>query len=147
MGTIDSSPEFARLVVVGPGPLRPRCQRRCRELGIEESVTFEGPVPSDRLPGYYCGSSVYVSPAVGRESMGIVLVEAMACGRAVVASDIPGYNEVIQHDTNGLLVPQRNPVSLSQAVVSVLENKRTRERLELGALARADDFAWTRIAA
>lgn len=136
-----------RLVVVGPGPLESHCRQLCRRLGISSAVHFEGPVASDRLPGYYGNCTVYASPAVGRESMGIVLVEAMACGRAIVASDIAGYNEVVQPDLSGLLVPQNEPMALAAAVMRVLADPGLRSRLERGALERVRDFAWPLVAA
>ena len=144
-GVIGQVPD-AKLVVVGPGPLESDCRSRCRELGIAEAVNFEGPVRSERLPGYYGNSTVYVSPSVGRESMGIVLVEAMACGRAVIASDIAAYNEVIQTGVNGLLVPEHNPTTLCETVTRVLTDPALRGRLEQAAMDRARDFAWPRIA-
>jgi len=136
----------ARLVVAGPGPLERRCRRICDQLGITGSVAFVGPVPPDELPGYYANCTVYVSPTINRESMGIVLIEAMACGRAVVASDIPGYDEVVQSGRNGLLVPRDDAPALASAITAVLRDNALRDRLETGALARAHDFAWPLIA-
>ena len=143
-GVLREVPEV-RLLVVGAGPLERHCRAMCRRMNISESVTFAGPVEPDYLPGYYAGSTIYVSPAVGRESMGIVLIEAMACGRAVIASDIPGYNEVIQQDRNGLLVPESDHAALAAAIVRLLKDEHLRRRIETGALERAADFAWPRI--
>lgn len=135
-----------RLVVVGFGPLLNHYQRLCRHLGIEKAVQFIGPVPNDQLPGYYTGATVYVAPTLGRESMGIVLIEAMACARPVIASDIPGYNEVITHEHDGLLVQAGEAEALAQTIVRVLSSPELQTKLGQQGLHRARQFAWPNIA-
>jgi phosphatidylinositol alpha-mannosyltransferase len=78
--------------------------------------------------------------------MGIVLVEALGCGKPVVASDITGYNEVLHDGTDGLLVPPGQPQPLARAIVSVLANDDLRARLSGQAARRARDFSWPSIA-
>ena len=130
------------LVVVGSGPLDGPARQLCIRLGISRSVHFAGPVSNATLPGYYAGCTVYCSPAIGGEAMGIVLIEAMAAGRPVVASDIPGYNEVVTREQDGLLVPPNNPAALATALCRVLGSSGLERSMSSRALARAAEFSW-----
>ncbi len=138
---LNQVPE-TRLVAVGSGPLEKHCRRLCRKLGIEQSVVFAGPVQPENLAGFYAGATVFASPALGPESMGIVLIEAMACARPVVASAIPGYNEVISHNKDGILVPAGDTIAWAGALVSLLKSEESRHRLGQNGLIRARTFAW-----
>jgi phosphatidylinositol alpha-mannosyltransferase len=135
-----------RLIAVGGGLLEVECRQLARDLGIGDHVSFPGRATDEELPGYYAGCTVFCSPATGGEAMGIVLIEAMAAGRPVVASDIAGYNEVVTTGVNGLLVPAGDPAALSAALNQVLLSAELRATLSSGALARAREFAWPGIA-
>jgi phosphatidylinositol alpha-mannosyltransferase len=137
----------SRLVVVGIGPQERLCRHLAARLGIGSSVHFAGRVPFSELPGYYAGCTVFCSPALGGEAMGIVLVEAMSSARPVVASAIPGYDEVITNGTDGLLFPRGDPAALASALLRVLNQSDVREALSRGALGRAQDFAWPKVCA
>lgn len=136
----------ARLIVVGRGPLERHCRELVVKLGIAHSVEFFGFVPEEELPGYYRSCDLYCSPALGGESFGIVLLEAMASGLPVVASDIPGYDEVIEDGVNGLLVPPQNPELLARAVITVLKDPELKARLARGGRRFALAHSWDRIA-
>jgi len=137
----------ARLFVVGSGPLERRCRALCRTFGIERSVEFCGFVQPRDLPAWYSGCTVFCTPALGPESMGIILVEAMACAKPVVASRIPGYDEVITHDRNGLLFPARDSGALTSALLALLSSTDLGTRLGRQALADARKYSWSLIAA
>ena len=96
--------------------------RLCRLLtpAARERVHMLGAVANDRLPAIHAGCDAFVAPAVGQESFGVSLVEAMAAGLPVVASDIPGYREVVTDGVEGLLVPPRDPEALAAGLVRVL---------------------------
>jgi phosphatidylinositol alpha-mannosyltransferase len=98
------------------------------------------------LPRYYASCDVFCSPATGQESFGIVLLEAMACGKALVASDIPGYRCVVAHGEDGMLVPPRNPKRLAVTLLKVLKDKALRERLGERGRLKAAQYSWERIA-
>ncbi|OYD16301.1 hypothetical protein CH330_03215 [candidate division WOR-3 bacterium JGI_Cruoil_03_51_56] len=142
---IASVPEV-KLVVIGSGPLENKCQDIAISLGIRPRVYFAGRIPKDQLPGYYAGCTVFASPALGGEAMGIVLIEAMAAGKPVVASAIPGYDEVITSNQNGILVPPANPKALAKAIISLLTSDRLREKLSQQSRFSARKFAWPKIA-
>jgi phosphatidylinositol alpha-mannosyltransferase len=134
--------EFAdlRLIVAGDGPERAAvdvlpAERRGR-------VTMLGNVPNDSLPPYHAAAEAFLGPAVGGESFGIVLIEAMAAGLAIAASDIPGYREVVRPGVDGLLVRPNDPSALADAVRSLLTQPELAERLRAAGLERAERFDW-----
>ena len=135
----------AHLIAVGGGPLEGECRRLVRDLGIGDRVSFPGRATADELPGYYAGCAVFCSPTTGGETLGLVLIEAMAAGSPIVASDIAGYNEVVTTGLDGLLVPAEDPVALSAALTRVLLSAELRAALSARALARAREFAWPTI--
>ena len=124
----------ANLFVVGGGSLLEKYLNMVKECGIEKSVRFLGVASNEMMPEYFRSATVYTSPAEGRESFGIVLIEAMASGTAAIASDIAGYDKVIHNGENGLLVDTDDPNEYARAIVEVMENKRLRRKLVDGGL-------------
>jgi phosphatidylinositol alpha-mannosyltransferase len=135
----------ARLVVVGSSFLRGWLERRLppRERA---HVLFAGAVPAAELPSWYASAHVVVSPALKNESFGIVLLEAMAAGRPVVASDIPGYHSVIEHPEDGVLVPPGDVRALARALAALLRDPSRRLALAARGRARAEMFSWSAVA-
>jgi phosphatidylinositol alpha-mannosyltransferase len=89
---------------------------------------------------------VFCAPATGGESMGIVLLEAMASGTPVVATNIPGYATVVNSGVDGLLTTPRNSEELAGAVSSLLENESLRQRLIQTSLQKIHEYAWPQVA-
>jgi phosphatidyl-myo-inositol alpha-mannosyltransferase len=135
-----------RLLVVGSGPQEREARRYVltRRLG---GVEFLGRVSDDEKAQLYKTADVYVSPATGGESFGIVLLEAMAAGTAIVCSDIHGYKGVVRRGREGLLVPPRKPKALAASIGELLADDELRQRMGRQGTARADDFSWERVAA
>jgi phosphatidylinositol alpha-mannosyltransferase len=104
-------------------------------------------VSDDEKAQLFKSADVYVSPATGRESFGIVLLEAMAAGTAIVCSDIHGYKGVVRRGREGLLVPPRKPKTLAAAIGQLLADDELRQRMGRQGIARAEDFSWERVAA
>jgi len=138
--------EFPRaiLVVAGDGPER----RAVQELpsDVADRVLMLGGVSQRDLPHYHAAVDVFLAPNTGGESFGIVLLEAMAAGLPVVASDIPGYREVVRHEVEGLLVPPRDPAALAAAIRQLLTNRELARRLGEAGRGRAERFAWPVVA-
>jgi phosphatidylinositol alpha-mannosyltransferase len=135
-----------RLLVVGSGPLEREARRYVmtrRLLGVE----FLGRVSDQEKVQLFKTADVYVSPATGRESFGIVLLEAMASGTAVVCSDIHGYKGVVRRDEQALLVPPGDQRALAEAILRLVVDPALRARLGSSGLERAREFGWDRIAA
>lgn len=136
-----------RLIVVGPGTvLRFKYKRSVEEMGLADNVVFTGFVPSDELPSYYRTADIFCAPATGGESFGIVLLEAMACGKPVVATSIGGYASVLAHGDEGLLVPPRDEKSLAHALLSLLEDKSLRQQMGTKGRIKAERYSWTNVA-
>jgi phosphatidyl-myo-inositol alpha-mannosyltransferase len=112
----------ARLLVAGDGTPEQWApyQDRARRLGILEATSFLGRVGEPEKRALFASAAVYASPATGGESQGVVLLESMALGTPVVASDIPGYRTVITPGRDGLLVPPGDPEGLADAFRRVL---------------------------
>ena len=123
----------ARLILVGEKGLRTLLLPRPLDRdGVE--LVFAGRVSPDVLPRYYATADVFCSPAVGQESFGIVLLEAMASGKPIVASDIPGYRTVATSGEEAILVPPRNPELIAEALLTLAGDRGL--RAELGARGR-----------
>jgi len=108
----------ARFVIVGEGPELKRLQSIARELGVASAVEFAGydPAPARRMRSM----TILAVPSL-YESLGMVALEAMACGVAVVASAVGGLTEAVDDGRTGLLVPPRNPDALATALVRLLD--------------------------
>jgi phosphatidylinositol alpha-mannosyltransferase len=131
----------AVLVVVGDGK-----DREALGLLTESArarVDMRGVAPNEQVPSYHAACEVFVSPAVGQESFGIALVEAMAAGLPVVATDIPGYREVVSDGVEGLLVPPREPEALAAGLVRALTEPGLAARLGEAGRERARIYDWT----
>ncbi|HEU0027878.1 MAG TPA: glycosyltransferase family 4 protein [Ktedonobacterales bacterium] len=134
-----------RFLIGGDGPLRAAYEKLVAEAGWPD-VVFLGRVPTETMPALYTTADVFCAPGTGGESQGIVLLEALASGRAVVASDIPGYRSVIQHQRNGLLVQPGRHEELAWAICHLLGSETERQRLGEAGHRRAETFSWERVA-
>jgi phosphatidylinositol alpha-mannosyltransferase len=135
-----------RLLVVGSGPQEREARRYVLTRRLR-GVEFLGRVSDDEKAQLYKTADVYVSPATGRESFGIVLLEAMAAGTAIVCSDIHGYKGVVRRGREGLLVPPRKPKALAAAIGTLLADPELRARMSAEGEIRAAEFSWERVTA
>ena len=136
----------SRLIVIGPGTrLLKKYERFVRHSGLQD-VVFVGYVSYDELPRYYKTADIFCSPATGRESFGIVLLEAMALGKPVVASNIEGYANVITHGVDGLLVPPKDTRMLAQTLISLMADESLRQQMGARGILKAKEYSWEYIA-
>jgi glycosyltransferase involved in cell wall biosynthesis len=117
-----------KLRIAGDGPEKTALRRQVMELKIDEQVQFLGPVENDALPHLYQTSEVVIFPSViaddgDREGFGLVLVEALGCECAVVATDLPAMQDIVTDGKTGLIVPQKNVEVLAEKVVNLLNNR------------------------
>ncbi len=115
-----------------------------RRLG---DVEFLGRVTDDEKAQLFQTADVYVSPATGRESFGIVLLEAMAAGTSIVCSDIHGYKGVVRRGEQALLVPPRDPAALASAMTRLLADDELRAAMGRSGQVRVREFSWERVTA
>ncbi len=136
----------AHLVAVGTGPLY-KVERQKAKVQLKDNVTFLGRVSFEELPFIYASSHIFCSPAIGYESFGIVLLEAMASGIPIVASDIDGYRFVLENEREGFLVKPKDPDSLAEKIIFLLKNEDLRKKMgEKGRKKVEEKFSWTKIA-
>lgn len=136
----------SRLIIVGPGTrLRGKYEKQVEQSGLKD-VVFIGYTSRSELPRYYKTADVFCSPAIGWESFGIVLLEAMAVGKPVVASNIAGYASLVTHGSEGLLVPPRNEESLAQALIALLTDESMRQQMGANGIATAVRYDWKLVA-
>jgi phosphatidylinositol alpha-mannosyltransferase len=135
-----------RIIVVGPRTRLCRSYEKLSQKRRLKDVVFTGRVSYDDLARYYHTADIFCAPATGEESFGIVLLEAMAAGKPIVASNIDGYASVLAHGVEGLLAPPRDAKALAQAIAFLVDDGDT--RLEMGARGRvtAEGYRWERIA-
>lgn len=135
----------SRLIIVGPGTmLRHKYEKQVRQNRLDD-VIFIGYVPYEELPRYYKTADIFCSPATGRESFGIVLLEAMAVGRPVIASNIEGYASVVTNGVDGLLVPPKDETALARALVSLMTDQSLRQEIAARGRAKALEYGWEQI--
>jgi phosphatidyl-myo-inositol alpha-mannosyltransferase len=138
----------ARLVVVGKGrPLEGYRRFAARQGWSPTDVVFAGYVATEDLPRYYQRCDVFCAPNTGQESFGIVLLEAMAAGAPIVASNIPGYRDVVTHGEQGLLAEAQDPEAIAAAIGQLLDSADLRESMRLAGQAKARLYDWPRVAA
>lgn len=130
----------SHLLVAGDG--RDRTLVRSLPRDVRDRILRLGTVPHEDLPRYHAAADVFASPATGQESFGIVLVEAMAAGVPVVASDIAGYREVVRDGVDGLLVPPKDAGALAAAILRVLSEPELAATLGAAGRSRAETFSW-----
>jgi phosphatidylinositol alpha-mannosyltransferase len=134
----------ARLLVVGAGPKLREYRRYVGLRGIRD-VEFLGRVSDDEKARYFASADVFCAPATGQESFGIVLLEAMAAGVPIVASDIHGYKQVVQRGVQGLLVEPRKPRALAAALYTLANDPDLRDRMGEAGRLRAPEYSWDRV--
>ncbi|MBN1160912.1 MAG: glycosyltransferase family 4 protein [Dehalococcoidales bacterium] len=135
-----------RLIQVGPGVrLRKKYEKYVRQYGLPD-VSFRGYSAYKDLPRYYKTADIVCFPATGRESQGIVLLEAMSVGKPVIASNIDGYSSVLNDGVEGIAVPPRDSYKLAEAILRLLRNKQLRQQMGNRGIPRARQFDWEIVA-
>jgi phosphatidyl-myo-inositol alpha-mannosyltransferase len=136
----------ARLLVVGSGPQEREARRYVMTRGLG-NVEFLGRVTDEEKAQLFRTADIYVSPATGRESFGIVLLEAMAAGAPIVCSDIHGYKGVVQRGRQAILTPPGDQKALAAAITQLLDDPALRARMGAAGRERAAQFSWESVTA
>jgi len=138
----------ARLVLAGEGAARPELERLASALGLAESVEFVGAVAPEDVPALLDRASLVVVPSRWDEPFGLVALEAALMARPVVATRVGGLVEVVENGTTGVVVDPDDPDALAGAMLVLLEDPATADRLGRAARARAEArFGWDRCVA
>ncbi len=134
----------ARLLLVGTGPGEREARRYVLTRQLE-NVEFLGRVPEGQKAQLFKTADIYVSPATGRESFGIVLLEAMSAGAPIICSDIHGYRGVVRRDRDGLLVEPGNADALAASMRRLIDDPQLRAQLSRAGEERAQLFTWEHV--
>jgi phosphatidyl-myo-inositol dimannoside synthase len=119
----------ALLLLVGDGPTRPRLERLVRDRGVSESVVFAGAVPWSQAPGWFDVGDVFAMPCRTRkgglepEALGIVFLEAQACGHPVLVGDSGGAPETVLHGETGYVVDPVDPIGIAARAAELLGDR------------------------
>jgi glycosyltransferase involved in cell wall biosynthesis len=136
----------SKLVIVGDGPERVALHKQ--SLNLRDNVVFAGSVHNDQLPALYKAADVFVLPSIvakngDTEGLGVVMLEAIAAGTPVVASNVGGIPDVIIDTKTGILVEQKNPQQLASAISALLSNQKLRKNLVVAARKHiSEKFSW-----
>ena len=140
------------LTIVGSGPLEEKLKNVIKELKLETNAKIMKNVSDEELLQLYNSSDLFVLPSIvdsqgNTEGLGVVLLEAMACGLPVVGSNIGGIPDIIQDGETGLLVPEKNITELSNTILNLVENEELRKKLAINGYNRVrEKFSWEKIA-
>jgi len=136
-----------RLVIVGDGDLKNVYIDVSKKLNVKDKVIFVGKATDADLPKYYAASDVVVLPSITMgEAFGLVLVEAMATGKPVIASNLPGVRTVVNNGKDGFLVEPKNVGELTSKIQYLLENEEV--RMKFGSEGRRkveENYLWVNI--
>jgi teichuronic acid biosynthesis glycosyltransferase TuaC len=131
----------ANLLIVGSGPDEGRVRDIAKKLGLQDRVRFVGPVSHASLPDYYNAADVMVL-ATAREGWPNVVLEALACGTPVVATNVGGVPEIITDNVAGRLLSERSPKSVAEMVSELLARRPDRAAVR----AHAEKYSWDEVA-
>jgi glycosyltransferase involved in cell wall biosynthesis len=118
-----------RLLVAGDGDDRSDLEALCQQLRLDQVVTFCGQVDNERITTIYEQMDVLVVPSVWPENSPVTITEAMASGIPVIASDIGGISELVEHGVTGLLTPPRDPRALADLIERLLKDPDLRREM------------------
>jgi glycosyltransferase involved in cell wall biosynthesis len=134
--------------VVGEGPIRAALEAHARSLGLEAAVRFHGFVSDHDLVRHYMDCHTFVLPAVvdekgDVEGLGVVIIEALAYGRGVIASAAGGITDIVEHERTGLLVPPGDVSALADAIAALAADPERLARLGRAGRAHVEErFSW-----
>lgn len=133
---------LATLEIIGEGPLREDLESLAEDLKIENRVTLLG--AKKDVFAHLKHWDVFVLPSIA-ETFGIVILEAMQAGVPVVASKVGGILDIIEHKSEGILVPPRDPAKIAEAIKEILDHPSLAAKLKKAGKARVKDFDWKKV--
>lgn len=151
LSIVKSRFPHALLLIIGDGEYRRELEKLVSTLKLNGHVNFLGAVEHKKIADYCNLADVFVLPSVtssiGTEGLGLVLLEAMACGTCVVATSSGGIRFIVKDNENGLLAKERNEIDLANKIIKVLSDKKLRDRLaENGRKYAKEKYDWNNIA-
>lgn len=142
---IKLKPQYPQLKLQVVGPFEAKdCQSFLKVVRVHDvtDIEFVGYVSPERLPSFYHQADIFCAPSIGFESFGIVLLEAMAAGLPIVASNIAGYRDLVTNGREGLLVPPKQPEPLAQSLSQLLDHPDLRQKMGHFGRLKAGRYSW-----
>ena len=136
----QKSPD-TKMMLVGDGEEREELESLVEELGLKERVKFIGRVQNEEIPQYMVASDVFVLPSLS-EGFPVTVLEAMASGVPMIATNVGGLPEIIKDGENGFLVEPKNPEEIAEKVLLLLEDDKLRERISRNNKKKAKGYSW-----
>ena len=134
------------LAIIGEGPEKENLEKLTKRLNLEKHVDFAGAKKQDELPSWMNSADMLVLPSLS-EGLGMVLIEAMACGTAVIGTKVGGILDIIDDNINGMLVEPKNAEQLYKKIAYLLKDKEVRDKLALNGMKKAiEKFGWKKCA-
>jgi glycosyltransferase involved in cell wall biosynthesis len=149
--TVLNEDPTVSLFIIGNGPELGSLKKRAAELDISNKVFFQGGIQHEEVATYLQSSTIAVFPyqrtkQSGEEGFGLVLVEALGCGCAVIASRQPAIMEIIKDNLTGLLIDEEDPHAISLSILKLLNNPEQRNLLaERGRTDVMKRFDWAQV--
>lgn len=145
---IVESRQDVRFVFVGPVrdyDYFKSIQDFVKKSKIEPYVVFTGGIPYNQMPAFYAASDVVVLPSL-IEAISLAALEAMACGKPVVATSVGGLPEIIKNNHNGVLVEPANSKALAEAISAIICDEQLISKYVRNSLLTAKEFSWSNVA-
>jgi glycosyltransferase involved in cell wall biosynthesis len=136
--------ELPVLLLAGDGPNLRRCKKLTQELSLNGRVEFLGRVAHKDVPSLLKGCNFFVHPA-RKEAFGIVILEAMASAKAVVATSVGGVSELVRDTENGILVQQDSPEELAKGIIKLVKNQSLTKKLGRRGKEIVREYTWEKI--
>ena len=135
------------LSIIGDGDLKPNYQEKAKKLNIAEKINFLGNISNTDLPKKYQEADIFVLPSINKgEAFGMVILEALASGVPVIASNLPGVRGVFQNGKQGLVCEPNNSENLKEKINQLLNNKNLRKQMRNEARILAEEkYSWERV--
>ena len=111
-----------KLLIAGDGVCRTALEKQVQDLNLSDAIIFTGMLEETALPAFINSLDIYVHATLG-ETMSTAIMQVMACRMPIIASDVPGVNNMIKHDQNGLLVPAKNAEALCSAILRLINDR------------------------
>jgi len=137
-----------KLIIAGEGELKKDYIKKSKDLGLEKRIHFAGYVERDILPEHYSLADLFVLPSVDKsEAFGLVLIESLASGTPVIASNLKGVRTVVDSGRTGLLFEPKNPRDIAAKAKMILDNPKLYEQFSQNAARVANQkYRWPKIA-
>ncbi len=141
---VNQTEPNARLILAGDGPEKEKLERVASDLGLSNRVSFSGWVANEHIPTYMVASDVFVLPSLS-EGFPNVLLEAMAAGLPIVATNVSGIPSIVDNGINGFVVEPRNPAQIAARIVSILSDRELVLRISGNNRKKAQRYSWDHV--